>query len=145
MGLFKNEAISKSSPFRTGPLKDLPEVEEIVFDRVSWNNHERLHSYLGDVPPEEYEGHDDADMSGLSADEAADKTAAWKPGRFRQRYVGVGCGWGRVQVRLIGSRSQRGFDAFVSSDPRESLATRHGPRAIHSAAQPGPITSRMMQ
>ena len=78
-GLFKNEAISKSAPFRTGPLKDPPEVEEIVFDRVSWNNHERLHSYLGNVPPEEYESHDDADISGLSADEAADKTRHGNP------------------------------------------------------------------
>ena len=55
MGLFKNEAISKNSPFRTGPLKGLPEVEESVFDWVSWYNNERLHSFLGNVPPEEYE------------------------------------------------------------------------------------------
>ena len=26
MGLFKNEAIAKNSPFRTGPLKGLPDV-----------------------------------------------------------------------------------------------------------------------
>lgn len=76
MGLCKNEAISKSSPFRTGPLEGLPEVEEILVDRVSWNNNERLHSYLGNVPPEEYEAHYDADITGLSADEAANKTAA---------------------------------------------------------------------
>ena len=35
MGLFKNEAIAKNSPFRTGPLKGLPDVEEITFDWVS--------------------------------------------------------------------------------------------------------------
>jgi hypothetical protein len=35
MGLFKNEAIGKDSPSRTGPLKGLPDVEEIVFDWVS--------------------------------------------------------------------------------------------------------------
>jgi len=75
-GLFKNEAISKSSPFRTGPLEGLPEVEEILVDWVSWYNNERLHSYLGNVPPEEYEAHYDADITGLSADEAANKTAA---------------------------------------------------------------------
>jgi hypothetical protein len=55
MGLFKNEAIAKTSPFRSGPLKGLPEVEEIVFDWVSWYNNDRLHSFLGNIPPEEYE------------------------------------------------------------------------------------------
>jgi putative transposase len=35
MGLFKNEAIGKNSPFRTGPLKGFPDVKEIVFDWVS--------------------------------------------------------------------------------------------------------------
>ena len=76
MGLFKNESISKSSPFRTGPLEGLPEVEEILVDWVSWYNNERLRSYLGNVPPEEYEARYDADITGLSADEAANKTAA---------------------------------------------------------------------
>jgi putative transposase len=76
MGLFKNEAISKSSPFRTGPLKGLPEVEEIVFDWVSWYNNDRLHSFLGNIPPEEYERNYHADRTGPSVDEAANKTAA---------------------------------------------------------------------
>jgi putative transposase len=76
MGLFKNEAIGKTSPFRSGPLKGLPEVEEIVFDWVSWYNNERLHSFLGNVPPEEYEANYYASKTGPSADEAANKTAA---------------------------------------------------------------------
>ena len=76
MGLFKNEAISKNSPFRTGPLKGLPEVEEIVFDWVSWYNNERLHSFLGNVPPEEYERDHYARTIGPSNGEAANKPAA---------------------------------------------------------------------
>ena len=76
MGLFKNEAIRKNSPFRTGPLKDLPQVEEIVFDWVSWYNNERLHSFLGNVPPEEYERDYYARTIGPSNGEAANKPAA---------------------------------------------------------------------
>lgn len=32
MGLFKNEAIAKESPFRAGPLRHEADVEEITFD-----------------------------------------------------------------------------------------------------------------
>jgi putative transposase len=44
MGLFKNEAIAKESPFRTGPLRTITEVEVIVLDWVHWFNNDRLHS-----------------------------------------------------------------------------------------------------
>jgi len=30
-------------------------VEEITFDWVDWYNNRRLHSALGNIPPEEYE------------------------------------------------------------------------------------------
>ena len=82
MGLFKNEAISKNSPFRTGPLKGLPQVEEIVFDWVSWYNNERLHSFLGNVPPEEYERDYYAQSHGAPPGDADNKTAALEPERF---------------------------------------------------------------
>lgn len=76
MGLFKNEAIAKTSPFRSGPLKGLPEVEEIVFDWVSWYNNDRLHSFLGNIPPEEYERAYYARTIGPSKGDAANKPAA---------------------------------------------------------------------
>ena len=76
MGLFKNEAVRNGSPFRTGPLKTLADVEEITFDWVTWYNNERLHSYLGNVTPEEYEASYYADLTGPSADDAANKPAA---------------------------------------------------------------------
>lgn len=76
MGLFKNEAIRNGSPFRTGALKGLADVEEVTFDWVNWYNNERLHSFLGDVPPEEFEANYYAGKTGPSADEAANKTAA---------------------------------------------------------------------
>lgn len=40
MGLFKNEAIAKNSPFRVGPPKTIADVEEITFDWVTWYNNE---------------------------------------------------------------------------------------------------------
>jgi putative transposase len=36
MGLFKNEAVAKDSPFRTGALKTETDVMEIVFEWVHW-------------------------------------------------------------------------------------------------------------
>jgi putative transposase len=71
-----NEAIAKTSPFRSGPLKGLPEVEEIVFDWVSWYNSDRLHSFLGNIPPEEYERAYYARTIGPSKGDAANKPAA---------------------------------------------------------------------
>jgi putative transposase len=76
MGLFKNEAIRNGSPFRSGALKTLADVEEIVFDWVTWYNNDRLHSFLGDIPPEEYERDYYARDNGPSTGDAANKTAA---------------------------------------------------------------------
>ena len=76
MGLFKHEAIAKGSPFRVGPLKTESEVQEIVLDWVQWYNNDRLHSALGNIPPEEYERTYYAQDHGPSTGDAANKTAA---------------------------------------------------------------------
>jgi transposase InsO family protein len=55
IGLFKTEAISTSSPFRSGPLRTLDDVEYATMEWVDWYNNRRLHSGLDYVPPEEYE------------------------------------------------------------------------------------------
>ncbi|WP_374211218.1 transposase [Pseudarthrobacter cellobiosi] len=55
MGLFKNEAVAKDSPFRSGALKTETDVMEIVFEWVHWYNNERLHSALDHQTPEEFE------------------------------------------------------------------------------------------
>jgi len=69
MGLYKNEAVAKNSPFITGPLKTLADVEELTFDWVDWYNNRRLHSSLGNMPPEEYERNYYAETTGpLSLD-----------------------------------------------------------------------------
>ncbi len=36
MGMFKNEAVAKDSPFRSGALKTETDVMEIVFEWVHW-------------------------------------------------------------------------------------------------------------
>lgn len=80
MGLFKNEAIAENSPFRSGPLKGLPEVEEIAFAWVNCYHNERLHSFLGNVPPEEGEADYCGGKTGPLAKDDTNKTAAGKPG-----------------------------------------------------------------
>lgn len=76
MGLYKNEAVAKGSPFATGPLKTIADVEELTFDWVDWYNNDRLHSALGNVPPEEYEQNYYAEINSTSTGDAANKTAA---------------------------------------------------------------------
>ncbi len=74
MGLYKNEVIAKDPPFRAGPLKTVAGVEEITFDWVNWFNNDRLHSYFGNIPPEEHEQNYYARLIGTSPGDAANKT-----------------------------------------------------------------------
>lgn len=55
IGLFKTEAIRDDSPFRTGPLKTTEDVEWVTMGWVEWFNSSRLHTALGDIPPDEFE------------------------------------------------------------------------------------------
>ncbi|WP_458781236.1 IS3 family transposase [Arthrobacter sp. D3-16] len=75
MGLFKNEAVAKDSPFRSGPLKTETDVMEIVFEWVHWYNNERLHSALDHQTPEEYEQTNYDLQTGPLPDDAANKQA----------------------------------------------------------------------
>jgi putative transposase len=49
-GTFKAELIH-----RLGPWKTRAEAEIAIYEWVTWYNHARLHSAIGDVPPAEYE------------------------------------------------------------------------------------------
>jgi putative transposase len=51
-GLYKTELIRGPDQ---GPWKTVDEVELATLAWVHWHNTERLHSYLGDVPPAEFE------------------------------------------------------------------------------------------
>lgn len=62
IGLFKNEAIRDGSPFRSGPLRTIDDVEWVTAGWVDWYNSRRLHSTLGDIPPDEYEAAYYADL-----------------------------------------------------------------------------------
>jgi len=55
IGLFKTEAIREDSPFRDSPLRTVDDVEWVTAEWVDWYNTRRLHSTLGDIPPDEYE------------------------------------------------------------------------------------------
>jgi len=52
-GYYKAELIR--GPARTGPWKTIEEVELATLGWVHWHNTQRLHSYLGDIPPAEFE------------------------------------------------------------------------------------------
>jgi putative transposase len=72
-GLFKNEAAAAGSPFRTGPLRTLADVEAITMNYVDWYNNQRLHSLLDNATPEEFEqayyAHQTGSPTGAAANE----------------------------------------------------------------------------
>jgi putative transposase len=52
-GYYKAELIR--GPARRGPWKTVEDEELATLGWVYWHNSSRLHSYLGDLPPAEYE------------------------------------------------------------------------------------------
>ncbi len=52
-GYYKAELIR--GPAHTGPWKTVEEVELATLGWVHWHNTQRLHGYLGDIPPVEFE------------------------------------------------------------------------------------------
>ena len=52
-GYYKAELIR--GPARTGPWRTVEDVELATLSWVHWHNTQRLHGYLGDVPPAEFE------------------------------------------------------------------------------------------
>jgi putative transposase len=52
-GYYKSELIY--GPARTGPWKTVEDVELATLGWVHWHNTSRLHGYLNDVPPAEFE------------------------------------------------------------------------------------------
>ena len=55
IGLYKTEAVGRNSPFLTGPVRTIDEVEYATMEWVDWYNARRRHSLLDYVPPDEYE------------------------------------------------------------------------------------------
>lgn len=52
-GYYKAELIR--GPARSGPRRTVEDVELGTLGWVHWHNTQRLHGYLGDVPPAEFE------------------------------------------------------------------------------------------
>jgi transposase InsO family protein len=55
IGLFKTETVGPRSPFRTGPLRAIDDVEYATMEWVDGYNNRRLHGQLNYVPLDEYE------------------------------------------------------------------------------------------
>jgi len=55
IGLYKTEAVGRNSPFLTGPLRTIDDVEYATMEWVDWYNARRRHSLLDYVPPDDYE------------------------------------------------------------------------------------------
>lgn len=64
-GYYKAELIR--GPARPGPWRTIEDVELATLGWVHWHNHQRLHGYLGDVPPAEFEGRTYATQQGDQA------------------------------------------------------------------------------
>jgi putative transposase len=62
-GYYRAELIR--GPARPGPWRTVEDVELATLGWVHWHNHQRLHGYLGDLPPTEFEP-DSGHGSGLS-------------------------------------------------------------------------------
>jgi putative transposase len=55
IGLYKTECVRADSPFRTGPINTLADLEEITSAWVHWYNTRRLMHRLGRRPKAEVE------------------------------------------------------------------------------------------
>lgn len=55
IGLYKTECVPATSPFRTGPLNRVSDLEEATAAWIHWYNTSRLMHRLGRRPPAEYE------------------------------------------------------------------------------------------
>ena len=55
IGLYKTECVRDGSPFRSGPIRTLADLENITSTWVSWYNQRRLMHRLGRRPPAEVE------------------------------------------------------------------------------------------
>jgi putative transposase len=65
IGYYKAELIR--GPARPGPWRTVDDVELATLGWVHWHNHQRLHGYLDDRPPTEFEGRFYATQQGQSA------------------------------------------------------------------------------
>lgn len=54
-GYYKAELIRGPARAEQGPWKSVDDVELATLSWVHWHNTERLHSYLGNLPPAEFE------------------------------------------------------------------------------------------
>lgn len=76
VGLDKNQAIAADSPFRTGPLHTVSDLEVLTMNYVGWYNEDRLHSALRNLTIEKYEQAHYAQPTGSPSGDATNKKKA---------------------------------------------------------------------
>ncbi len=64
-GYYKSELIR--DPASPGPWRTVEDVEPATLGWVHWHSNSRLHGYLGDLPPVDFEGRLDATQQGQKA------------------------------------------------------------------------------
>jgi hypothetical protein len=126
-GYDKAEPIRR--PARPGPWRSVEDVELATLGWVRWHNHQRLHGYLGDLPPVEFGGRFYATTQGHEAlVEITSPEPPSGPGRFT---LLVTCGFVPVgRSRSFVARAWHGL----------WLGRVHGPHSAHRRQQvPGGV------
>jgi putative transposase len=117
-GYYKAELIR--GPARTGPWKTIEEVELATLSWVHWHNTQRLHGYLGDLPPVEFE-QIHADRTAAHAPDPVDPLVAQPARRAADRFP---------------ARRPEPVKARGASDPLPDAD--HDPVAAQAAGAQGP-------
>ena len=87
IGLYKTELIRGTDQ---GPWKTIEDVELATLGWVHWYNSERLHGYLDDVPPVEYEEAHQAQFATSAQIGNQKNESPSNPGRFTEGRMALG-------------------------------------------------------
>jgi transposase InsO family protein len=120
-GYYKAELIR--GPARTGPWKTIEEVELATLGWVHWHNTQRLHGYLGDLPPVEFEALHAADGEWKAPDPDDPTIADTAP---------------RAADRLPEPGPERPGSQIASHPPPEAVTGPTTPALAHATRPPWP-------
>jgi hypothetical protein len=122
-GYYKAELIR--GPARNGPWKTIEEVELATLGWVHWHNTQRLHGYLGDIPPVEFEALHTARRDPRPSDSEDPKVAGAAP---------------RTADRLPEPQPERRDSQTASNPPREAVTGPTTPAPAQPTRPPWPLT-----
>jgi putative transposase len=122
-GYYKAELIR--GPARQGPWKTIEEVELATLGWVHWHNTQRLHGYLGDIPPVEFEALHAARGDQRPSDSEDLKIQGGAP---------------RAADRLPEPQPERPGSQIASNPPPEALTGPATPAPAQATRPPWPPT-----